>query len=60
MNRRFDEFPVGLSLAIALCFALPAAGGVNALFSDGFESGGTTPWEQPTRFVVFEGFYVPT
>ncbi len=34
--------------------------GINAVFADGFESGDTTVWERPTRYVVFEGFYVPT
>ncbi|MFN2168210.1 MAG: hypothetical protein ACK2U9_18355, partial [Anaerolineae bacterium] len=52
-------YPLGV-VVIAVLSALPAAAGVGAVFADGFESGGTTVWEQPTRYVVFEGFYVPT
>ncbi len=46
-------------LLAAMLAVGPVPAGINAIFSDGFESGATTPWEQPTRFVVFEGFYNP-
>lgn len=51
---------IGAALVGAVMLAMPAAAGINAIFSDGFESGATTVWERPTRYVVFEGFYVPT
>jgi hypothetical protein len=43
----------------AVLAAAPAVAGVNAIFANGFESGGLTAWEQPARSVVFEGFYNP-
>ncbi len=55
-----SSWRIGATLAGAVMFATPTTAGINAVFADGFESGGTTVWEQPTRYVVFEGFYVPT
>ena len=48
----------GLGLALtAVLLAAPALAGIDAIFRDGFESGDDSAWQQPTRYVVFEGFY---
>jgi hypothetical protein len=60
MQRLTGVRRIGTVLVGAVMLAMPAAAGINTIFSDGFESGGTTVWERPTRYVVFEGFYVPT
>lgn len=60
MQRLTGVRRIGAALVGAAMLAMPAVAGVHAIFSDGFESGGATVWERPTRYVVFEGFYVPT
>ena len=60
MQQRTNSWRIGAALAVAVVCATPAIAGINAVFADGFESGDTTVWERPTRYVVFEGFYVPT
>lgn len=60
MQRLTGVRRIGAALVGAVMLAMPAAAGIDAIFADGFESGGTIVWEQPTRYVVFEGFYVPT
>jgi len=60
MQRKVISWRFGAALAVVVVCAMPATAGINAVFADGFESGGTAVWERPTRYVVFEGFYVPT
>lgn len=60
MQRPTRNRRIGAALTGVLMLATPALAGIHAVFADGFESGDATVWEQPTRYVVFEGFYVPT
>jgi len=60
MHQNLRIRTIGMALTGALLLATPVPAGIHAVFADGFESGDTTVWEQPTRYVVFEGFYVPT
>ncbi len=60
MHRRASSWRIAAALAVVVVCATPAIAGINAVFADGFESGDTAVWERPTRYVVFEGFYVPT
>jgi len=60
MQNSLNPRTLAAALLATAFVASPATAGVGAVFADGFESGDTTVWERPTRYVVFEGFYVPT
>ncbi|MDX2437761.1 MAG: hypothetical protein QNL88_11995 [Acidobacteriota bacterium] len=60
MQNPLKPWRIGVALLVTTLVVPPATAGVDAVFADGFESGDTTVWERPTRYVVFEGFYVPT
>ncbi len=60
MQNPLKPWRIGAALLVTALVVPPATAGVGAVFTDGFESGDTTVWERPTRYVVFEGFYVPT
>jgi hypothetical protein len=60
MQNSLNPRKIAAAVLVAALIAPPATAGVRAVFADGFESGDTAVWERPTRYVVFEGFYVPT
>jgi hypothetical protein len=60
VHTSYNPSKIGYVLLAIVLLATPATAGIHAVFADGFESGNTTVWERPTRYVVFEGFYVPT
>lgn len=60
MQHQPRAWTIGASLLVAVMTTPLATAGIDAVFADGFESGDSTVWERPTRYVVFEGFYVPT
>jgi hypothetical protein len=57
-SKGWEPFTLCLLLILVLA-AAPAAAGIHYLFHDGFEGGDTAAWDEPIRYVVFEGFYNP-